>query len=67
LNSLNALVTSGSLPQNVNYALKVNYLKPLIESNKELRAAVDGSKSKEKEAKPPETAMESVLLILVEK
>jgi hypothetical protein len=28
---------------------------------------VDGSKSKEKEAKPPETAMESVLLILVEK
>ena len=67
LNSLNALVTSGSLPQNVNYALKVNYLKPLIESNKELREAVDGSKSKEKEAKPPETAMESVLLILVEK
>jgi len=67
LNSMNALVTSGALPQNVNYALKVNYLKPLIESNKELREAVDGSKSKEKEAKPPETAMESVLLILVEK
>jgi TPR repeat protein len=67
LNSLNALVTSGSLPQNVNYALKVNYLKPLIESNRELREAADGSKSKEKEAKPPETAMESVLLILVEK
>jgi S1-C subfamily serine protease len=67
LNSLNALITSGALPQNVNYALKVNYLKPLIESNKELREAVDGSKSKEKEVNPPESAMESVLLILVEK
>jgi S1-C subfamily serine protease len=67
LNSLNALITSGALPQNVNYALKVNYLKPLIESNKELREAVDGSKSREKEVNPPESAMESVLLIFVEK
>ncbi len=67
LNSVNALVTSGVLPQNVNYALKANYLKPLIESNKELREAVDGSKSKREEVRSMESAMESVLLILVEK
>ncbi len=32
LNDIAALVNSGSIPQNVNYAVKVKYLRDLIET-----------------------------------
>jgi len=67
LSDLAALSISGSLPQAVNYALKIIYLKPLIESNKELKEAVDLANKKKSDTVPPESVMESVLLISVKK
>jgi hypothetical protein len=40
LNAIRVLARKGDLPQNVNYAVKVQYLKALLESVKEKHSSV---------------------------
>jgi S1-C subfamily serine protease len=61
------LSNSGTLPQSVNYAMKAVYLKALVESNKDLRAAVEFTGAEKVDSSNPESVIESVVLISAEK
>jgi S1-C subfamily serine protease len=66
LNGLKTLADSGSLPQNVNYAVKVSYLKLLIESHKDIKASYPIA-AENHNAITQNNVLSSVFLILVHK
>ena len=65
LNDIASLMTSGSIPQNVNYAVKIKYLKDLLEPIPGLMQAVKPPQPGRKAPDAVKTAQEATALVLV--
>jgi S1-C subfamily serine protease len=67
LDSIKALRASGSLPQNVNFALKVSYLKLIAESSAAVRESVKKSSETSQKSPLQKEVEESIFLISSER